>query len=225
MKKIEAIIQPHKLEDVKEALKAIGIDGMTVSEVRGHGRQKGPQRNLSRHGVSGRPAAEDQARNGGARRARRGSDPDAGRPPPAPARSATARFSSSTSPRRFASAMTIAEKRPCDRNGCTRLRRLRRTFTKRSPRATRRSRSRFAARIRRPFSRAFPSGIALAAVGGFGRRELFPCSDVDLLLLVEFEQQIPPAREAFSAFLQSLWDAGLRPSHSVHTVNVLRHRA
>jgi nitrogen regulatory protein P-II 1 len=41
MKKIEAIIQPHKLEEVKEALKAIGIDGMTVSEVRGHGRQKG----------------------------------------------------------------------------------------------------------------------------------------------------------------------------------------
>jgi len=41
MKKIEAIIQPHKLEDVKEALKGIGIDGMTVTEVRGHGRQKG----------------------------------------------------------------------------------------------------------------------------------------------------------------------------------------
>ncbi|MBZ5612043.1 MAG: P-II family nitrogen regulator [Acidobacteriia bacterium] len=43
MKKIEAIIQPHKLEDVREALKGIGIDGMTVSEVRGHGRQKGHQ--------------------------------------------------------------------------------------------------------------------------------------------------------------------------------------
>ena len=41
MKKIEAIIQPFKLEDVKEALKGIGIDGLTVSEVRGHGRQKG----------------------------------------------------------------------------------------------------------------------------------------------------------------------------------------
>jgi nitrogen regulatory protein P-II 1 len=41
MKKIEAIIQPHKLEEAKEALKAIGIDGMTVLEVRGHGRQKG----------------------------------------------------------------------------------------------------------------------------------------------------------------------------------------
>jgi nitrogen regulatory protein P-II 1 len=41
MKKIEAIIQPHKLEEVKEALKAIGIDGMTITEVRGHGRQRG----------------------------------------------------------------------------------------------------------------------------------------------------------------------------------------
>jgi nitrogen regulatory protein P-II 1 len=41
MKKIEAIIQPFKLEDVKEALKAIGVDGMTITEVRGHGRQKG----------------------------------------------------------------------------------------------------------------------------------------------------------------------------------------
>src|ERR1700687_4196618 len=41
MKKIEAIIQPHKFEEVKEALKSIGIDGITISEVRGHGRQKG----------------------------------------------------------------------------------------------------------------------------------------------------------------------------------------
>lgn len=41
MKKIEAIIQPFKLEDVKDALVGIGIDGMTVTEVRGHGRQKG----------------------------------------------------------------------------------------------------------------------------------------------------------------------------------------
>jgi nitrogen regulatory protein P-II 1 len=41
MKKIEAIIQPGKLDAVKEALLAMGIEGMTVSEVRGHGRQKG----------------------------------------------------------------------------------------------------------------------------------------------------------------------------------------
>jgi nitrogen regulatory protein P-II 1 len=41
MKKIEAIIQPFKLNDVRDALKNIGVDGVTVSEVRGHGRQKG----------------------------------------------------------------------------------------------------------------------------------------------------------------------------------------
>ena len=41
MKKVEAIIQPHKLDDVKEALIGIGVEGMTISEVRGHGRQKG----------------------------------------------------------------------------------------------------------------------------------------------------------------------------------------
>jgi len=41
MKKIEAIIQPFKLESVKEALKSAGIDGITIFEVRGHGRQKG----------------------------------------------------------------------------------------------------------------------------------------------------------------------------------------
>jgi nitrogen regulatory protein P-II 1 len=41
MKKIEAIVQPHKADQVKEALKNIGVDGLTVSEVRGHGRQKG----------------------------------------------------------------------------------------------------------------------------------------------------------------------------------------
>jgi nitrogen regulatory protein PII len=41
MKKIEAIIKPFKLENVKEALSAIGVEGMTVSEVKGFGRQKG----------------------------------------------------------------------------------------------------------------------------------------------------------------------------------------
>jgi nitrogen regulatory protein PII len=41
MKKIEAIIRPHKLEDIREALIESGIQGMTVSEVQGFGRQKG----------------------------------------------------------------------------------------------------------------------------------------------------------------------------------------
>src|SRR5215211_4003732 len=41
MKKIEAIIKPFKLEEVKEALAELGVEGMTVSEVKGFGRQKG----------------------------------------------------------------------------------------------------------------------------------------------------------------------------------------
>jgi|SRR5215831_42144 len=41
MTKVEAIVQPSKFDAVKEALIAMGVDGMTVSEVRGHGRQKG----------------------------------------------------------------------------------------------------------------------------------------------------------------------------------------
>jgi len=41
MKKIETIIKPFKLDEVKEALRAVGVEGMTVTEVRGFGRQKG----------------------------------------------------------------------------------------------------------------------------------------------------------------------------------------
>ena len=41
MKKIEAIVKPHKLDDVKTALSQVGIQGLTVTEVRGFGRQKG----------------------------------------------------------------------------------------------------------------------------------------------------------------------------------------
>jgi nitrogen regulatory protein PII len=41
MKKIEAIIKPFKLDEVKEALNAIGVTGLTVTEVKGYGRQKG----------------------------------------------------------------------------------------------------------------------------------------------------------------------------------------
>lgn len=66
---------------------------------------------------------------------------------------------------------------------------------------------------------AFPHGIAVLAVGGYGRRELFPFSDVDLLLLVDKEIQGDERRDALSAFLRSLWDAGLHLSQSVHTIN------
>ncbi len=64
---------------------------------------------------------------------------------------------------------------------------------------------------------AFPAGMTLLAVGGYGRRHLFPYSDVDLLLLVENSGMVQNAPEPISAFLQTLWDSGLRLSHSVRT--------
>jgi [protein-PII] uridylyltransferase len=62
-----------------------------------------------------------------------------------------------------------------------------------------------------------PASYTLAAVGGYGRRELFPCSDIDLLLLVENEGDVPAVKEPLSEFLRALWDSGLRISHSVRT--------
>ncbi|MGD0200662.1 MAG: HD domain-containing protein, partial [Bryobacteraceae bacterium] len=62
-----------------------------------------------------------------------------------------------------------------------------------------------------------PEGLALLAVGGFGRRELFPHSDVDLLLLAEKPAIAERQRAAILGFLQALWDGGLRVSHSVRT--------
>ncbi|MBZ5601115.1 MAG: HD domain-containing protein [Acidobacteriia bacterium] len=75
-------------------------------------------------------------------------------------------------------------------------------------------------RVRGAFTGSrFPSGVALIAGGGFGRSELFPHSDVDLVFVVESEHQIAPMKPLLSAFLQDLWDRGLRPSHAVQTVN------
>lgn len=64
----------------------------------------------------------------------------------------------------------------------------------------------------------FGRGLALVATGGYGRAELFPCSDIDLLLLVDKEPQTEQARQAISVFLRTLWDNGLRLSQSVHTI-------
>lgn len=59
--------------------------------------------------------------------------------------------------------------------------------------------------------------IAVLAVGGYGRRQLFPYSDIDVLLLFPSERQAIESKSAIAAFLQHLWDAGLRMSHSVRT--------
>src|SRR5579885_2804370 len=118
MNKIEAIIQPFKLDEVKESLKAIGIDGMTITEVRGHGRQKG-----HKEVYRGQEYNVD----------------------------------------------------------------------------------------------LLPKVKIELAVGGYGRRHLFPYSDIDLLLLFESERLMTASKPAIAAYLQRLWDAGLRVSQSVRT--------
>jgi [protein-PII] uridylyltransferase len=60
--------------------------------------------------------------------------------------------------------------------------------------------------------------FALLAVGGYGRQELFPHSDVDLLLLAVKTPEHPDEKAAISEFLRLLWDIGLRVSQSVRTV-------
>ena len=62
-----------------------------------------------------------------------------------------------------------------------------------------------------------PEGLALISVGGYGRRQLFPYSDVDLLLLCQNEDIPRTHKPEISAFLQRLWDSGLRVSQSVRT--------
>ena len=59
--------------------------------------------------------------------------------------------------------------------------------------------------------------VAVLAVGGYGRKQLFPYSDVDLLILFENNRAADSSKKALSPFLQLLWDSGLRVSQSVRT--------
>ncbi len=63
------------------------------------------------------------------------------------------------------------------------------------------------------------SALELVAVGGFGRGELHPHSDVDLLILLEGEGSAELHRQALESFIQILWDADLQPGHSVRTLD------
>jgi [protein-PII] uridylyltransferase len=63
-----------------------------------------------------------------------------------------------------------------------------------------------------------PTGLALVAVGGFGRKELFPCSDVDLLYLCADEQVEHKLRETIGGCNQAMWDLGLRASPMIRTL-------
>ena len=115
-----------------------------------------------------------------------------------------------TSPKRFASATTIAEKEQSKEGQGT---------AAMSPGAAdanvRATTDRIDEIVAGAFDRTQPD-VTVVAVGGYGRRELFPYSDVDLLLLTEGPPN-PAQRERVSEFLRLLWDSGLRVSQSVHT--------
>ncbi|HXK02311.1 MAG TPA: hypothetical protein VMS37_07900 [Verrucomicrobiae bacterium] len=66
-------------------------------------------------------------------------------------------------------------------------------------------------------ARFLPPTAAVLAVGGYGRRQLFPYSDIDVLLLFGSERAAADAKEEVGGFLQHLWDLGLRMSQSVRT--------
>ncbi len=97
MKIVMAIIKPFKLDEVREALTAVGIQGLTVTEVKGYGRQEGAHGNLPWRGICRQLPAEDQDRGG--RRAPTSSTRPSKRSsaPPRQDRSATGRSSSSRS--------------------------------------------------------------------------------------------------------------------------------
>lgn len=60
--------------------------------------------------------------------------------------------------------------------------------------------------------------FTIAAVGGYGRRELFPYSDVDVLVAVQSEDDLAAIKEPFAEFIRKLWDQGLRLSQSARTI-------
>src|SRR6266849_2260605 len=61
------------------------------------------------------------------------------------------------------------------------------------------------------------ANVAVMAVGGYGRKQLFPFSDIDLLLLFDSNREVENSKKVLAPFLQRLWDSGLRVSQSVRT--------
>ena len=68
------------------------------------------------------------------------------------------------------------------------------------------------------FAEVAKQGCSLAALGGFGRSELFPYSDIDLLFLTEDEASGDRIKSAVSSMCQTMWDCGLRVSPCVRTL-------
>ena len=213
MKKIEAIIQPFKLDEVKEALKAIGIDGMTITEVRGHGRQKGHKEVYrgQEYNVDLLPKVKIEMVVADAPLRRSDEDPDRRRAHRQDRR--RQRSSSTTSPRPSASGTTIVANQPSNDPTIRRLLGGRRRRARRWP-----ERNALVDEPSDAAGRRLPAGGRAA-----GRGRLRPARVVSLFRYRpaaagrERSAAGTELRESISAFLQKLWDTGLRVSHSVRT--------
>src|SRR5260370_38312274 len=114
--------------------------------------------------------------------------------------------------RRSASEMTIAERRRSDLSGAKAE-----FFRTREADSLLASRTEHVdGRVRDAHKGLLESTpAAVLAVGGYGRKQLFPYSAVDLLILFETNRAVEGSKKAFSAFFQLLWDPGRSGSHSV----------
>lgn len=79
--------------------------------------------------------------------------------------------------------------------------------------------------LRAAWQREMAAGCALFATGGYGRGYLYPHSDIDLLILREHTTALDPVAQRVGRFLSTLWDAGLKPGHSVRTLGACREAA
>ncbi len=203
MKLVTAVVKPHKWEDVRTALEAVGVTGMTVSEVNGYGRQKGHTEVYrgAEYDIALVPkirieiVVDDEEADDGRRRdhQRRAHRPDRGRQ----GLGAAGRVGGAG-----------AHRRPRLRGPLAR----RLTAAERAARTAAADRACVAAY---DGSGGPEAGMALVAVGGYGRAELAPHSDLDVVLV--HDEGVDPAAVAAEVWYP-LWDDGARLDHSVRSL-------
>ena len=249
MTKLEAVIQPSKFEAVKDALLEIGVEGMTVTEVRGHGRQKGhtefyrgreytvdllpkvkietvmPDR-LVDQAIAAitkcRAQREDRRRQDFSVACRR-SDPHTQR---RARRGCAVTNLGAECFREAGKNMSSPALEHASRAFYRQeFERLRREFEATgSGRASLRDRTQFVDKLalqiwEQHVSPTVGSGFALVALGGFGRGSLFPHSDIDLLFLAENDALRGRVKDPVRSMCQEMWDTGLRVSPTTRTLD------